>query len=93
MDKIPYVNSILNLSVFTSENEFIHNNLNYSRERHDIRWHLDTMKRMALCDPQTNGPIIISADKKIMPYIDRYRLFCIGTVIAGKEISFAWRIK
>ena len=75
LNKIPYVSSILDLSAFAFENEFIQNNLDYARERHDIRWHIDTMKKLALCDPQTNGPIMVSADKKILCDIDKYGFY------------------
>ena len=65
---------------------FIQNNLDYARERHDIRWHMDTMKKLALCDPQTNGPIIVSADKKILYDINKYGFYHIGTVTANDRI-------
>ncbi len=86
LNKIPYVSSILDLSAFAFENEFIQNNLDYARERHDIRWHIDTMKKLALCDPQTNGPIMVSADKKILCDIDKYGFYHIGTVTANDRI-------
>lgn len=86
LDAIPYVNSILDLSSFALENEFIQNNMDYARERHDIRWHMDTMKKLALCDPQTNGPILVSADKRIIHDIDRYGFYYIGTVTENNKI-------
>lgn len=86
IDKIPYIESIQDLSAYALENEYIRNNLDYAREKHNVRWHLDTVKKLALCDPQTNGPIMVSADEKILQDIDRYGFYHIGTITTGNEI-------
>lgn len=86
IDKIPYIESIQDLSAYALENEYIRNNLDYAREKHNVRWHLDTIKKLALCDPQTNGPIIVSADERILQDIDKYGFYHIGTVTTGNEI-------
>ena len=86
LDQIPYVNSISGLSADAYANGFIQNNLNYARERHNIRCHLDTINKLALCDPQTNGPILLSAAPEILNEIEKYGLYHVGTVISNNEI-------
>lgn len=86
LNKIPYIKSILKFSAHALDNNTIHDNLDYARESHNIRWHLDTIEKLALADPQTNGPILISADRKIMPYIEQFGFIDIGIITKGKEI-------
>lgn len=86
LNKIPYIKSILNLSVCALEAETINGNLEYAREKHPMRWHLDSIPKMALCDPQTNGPILVSADKRILPYIEKFGFVYIGLITEGNEI-------
>lgn len=87
IDEIPYISGILELSVGSLDREVIHKNMEYAREKHSVRWHLDTNERIILCDPQTNGPLLISADKSIAPYIEEMDLINIGVVTDDDEIS------
>lgn len=87
INKIPYVTSILRMSVGGADREVIHQNMEYAREKHSIRWHLDTIKNIILCDPQTNGPLLISADRSIAPYAEKMGLINVGTITDNGEIS------
>lgn len=86
LSNIPFLDSVLKLPTFALYNTFIENNFHYAQENYTIKWHLDSIQKMALCDPQTNGPILISADRKILPFIKKFELYFIGEVIESTEI-------
>ena len=85
-DKMPILQCIGSLSYMSLNNEYIVNNIEYARERKKIRWHLDSVKKIALCDPQTNGPLLISADKRIFNVIEKSNIYYIGEIVEGEEI-------
>ncbi len=85
-NNIPILKCIGNLSYTSLNNEYIANNIEYARERKRIRWHLDSIKKIALCDPQTNGPLLISADRRIFDVIKKYNVQYIGEIVEGEDI-------
>lgn len=85
-DNIPMLECINNLSFTALNNNYITNNIEYARERKRIRWHLDTIKKIVLCDPQTNGPLLISADRRILDVSEKYNIQYIGEIVEGEEI-------
>lgn len=85
-DNIPILECIGNISYTFLNNEHIANNIEYARERKRIRWHLDSIKKIALCDPQTNGPLLISADRRFLDVSEKYNIQYIGEIVEGEEI-------
>lgn len=83
---IPCLAAIRALSPIAFANDYINNNIQYARERKRISWHADTIEKLALCDPQTNGPILIAASPEILSVSKKWGLTCIGEVTAGSEI-------
>lgn len=86
ISKIPFLDSIMELSSIALSNSFIDNNFFYAQEKHRIKWHMDSIQKMALCDPQTNGPILISASKEILPFAEKYGFYFIGEVTDDMEL-------
>ena len=86
ISKIPFLDSILELSPIALSNSFIDNNFLYAQEKHRIKWHMDSIHKMALCDPQTNGPILISANREILPFAEKYGFYFIGEVTDDMEL-------
>ena len=54
------------------------------------KWHkrswLFILKKIVLFDPQTNGPLVISVDKKFVPIAEKLGFVYIGDVINNPEI-------
>lgn len=86
ISKIPFLDSIMELSPIALSSNFIDNNFMYAQEKHRIKWHMDSIHKMALCDPQTNGPILISADRRILPFAGKYGYSFIGEVTDDMEL-------
>ena len=84
LSKIPFFESLRSLSILSYDNEFIQNNLKYARARQKISFAIDSIEKLALFDPQTNGPIILCADPDILKEDISKQLVCIGNVI-GKN--------
>lgn len=87
LSKIPFLNSINKLSPFAYDSEYIRNNIRYTRSTQDIDWELDSIHKMALCDPQTNGPVIICVDSSIVDFCESINFTCIGRVTNKNGIS------
>lgn len=86
IEKVPYIKNIDNLSVNIMLNNYIENNYIYAEDTHKIKFRLDTMKKIALFDPQTNGPLLISVDKKFVSIAETLGFVYIGDVINTPEI-------
>lgn len=61
-------------------------NYKYASNRHHIRGHIHTMKVLSLFDPQTNGPLLICMDSKLVPEAQKQGYTYIGQITASNDI-------
>lgn len=87
LDQVPYLESINDLCVNVMLNNYISNNYDYASEHHRIKSELNSIKKLALFDPQTNGPIMICIDKKFVSDVERLGYYFVGEVIETNEIA------
>lgn len=86
LNQIAYLESIKNMRSDVMINNYILNNFDYASKNHRIKSELDNIEKLAVCDPQTNGPILICADKKMISELQKFGYFYIGEVTDTTEI-------
>ena len=62
LSNIPILSSVSKLNAYAYDNEYIQNNIKYAQIRQSVEWEFDTIKKIALADPQTNGPVLLCAE-------------------------------
>lgn len=84
LNKIPFLQSIEKCSPSAMTNRYIIDNYTYATSNKEISVKLNSMKKLALFDSQTNGGlIIITSRDTILP--SKY-FFCVGEVAESSEI-------
>ena len=86
VDAVPVLKGIASLNPLVMKSHQILANYEYASNRHYIHGHMDTMKALALFDPQTNGPLLICMDRKLVPEAQKQGYTCIGQITAGNDI-------
>jgi len=86
VDTVPTLKGITLLNPLIMKGTQILANYEYASNRHHICGYMDTMKVLALFDPQTNGPLLISADPKLVPKAQMQGFTCIGEITARNDI-------
>lgn len=84
LNNIPFLQSIEKCLPPAMTNRYIINNYTYAASNKEVSVKIDSMKKLALFDPQTNGGlIIITSSDMILP---SKQYFCVGEVIGSSEI-------
>ena len=86
VDAVPILKGITLLNPLIMKTPQILANYEYASNMHHTRGHLDTMKAIALFDPQTNGPLLICMDSKFVPEAQKQGYTCIGQITASNDI-------
>lgn len=87
LNRITYLKSLKSLFANVMINDYISNNYEYASESHRIKSKLDNIKKLVLFDPQTNGPMMICADKKLVSEVKDLGYSYVGEVTETNEIE------
>ncbi len=87
LSAVPFIKGIDELKTEIMSNDYIKNNYEYVESTHKIKCTMNNMKKLALFDPQTNGPILISVDKKFVSNAKKMGFIYVGDVIDVAEID------
>lgn len=86
LSAVPFIKGINGLQTDIMLNDYIKNNYDYVENTHKIKCAMDDMRKLALFDPQTNGPILISVDKEFVSNAKKMGFIYVGDVIDVAEI-------
>lgn len=86
LNDVPFVEGINGLNIDIMLNDYIKNNYDYVEKNHKIKCTMEDIKKLALFDPQTNGPILISVDKEFVSNAKKMGFIYVGDVIDVAEI-------
>lgn len=86
LNDVPLLNAVLTLDPFVMKNHQIVSNYEYASNKHRIHGYTDDMRVLALFDPQTNGPLLICVNQKLVQEAQKQGFTYIGEVTAGNEI-------
>ena len=65
---------------------FIEDNINYVLRSKKCEIEFDTIERLALVDPQTNGPVMLTVDPTDVEELEKLGFYVIGEITDQKEI-------
>ena len=84
---IPLLQSVFNLDPALSLSRYILNNYHYANSLKNVELSFDDIASLSVFDPQTNGPVLVIADKKVKLNEIDGQFRCIGEVVNSNEIT------
>lgn len=85
-DRIRVFDCIAQLQPGAFFTRFIEDNINYVLRSKKCEIEFDTIERLALVDPQTNGPVMLTVDPTDVEELEKLGFYVIGEVTDQKEI-------
>lgn len=85
-DSIRVFDCIANQQTGAFFTSFINDNINYVLRTKKCDIDFDTIETLALVDPQTNGPVLLTVDEKYVSEVEKHGFYVIGEITESDRI-------
>ena len=86
LSEVPILSEIKGLSSTQMKTIYTDDNQAYVMRRKRIRSHIDNIEKLALFDPQTNGSLLVIAQKSATSFLQENGFQCIGEITNTNDI-------